>query len=356
MKNSPYMLRALYIILVPMVLLIILLNSGWLQRFIPAVSINGENFTVVRYNYYYYDYQTTFLHAHEDELDELGYDPDLDAERQDYDSSMNWKEFFQQEAEADMAETAYYCTLAEQAGYAFSEEELAPVAERVAKNTDSATDSGISIKNYYIAYYGPGMTEELYTEELTRVVKAQAYKQYLIDSYQAEGTVLAAYLDEHPGEDYSSVQLQVIMLSATPDRSTGEIGQPQLDALRSKLDALIARYESGVPFEQLQQTFSDGAVGTTLLTRSTELPDAFETHYIDGQLSFSSFYPDEQLAFVDESAGVAYFAVRTGYGDDGRVVDAAVVLGSEAVNAAQAEQASAYQPQRKTFGMLLAAS
>ena len=241
MKNNPYLLRALYIILVPMVLLIILLNSGWLQRFIPAASINGESFSVVRYNYYYYDYQTTFLHEHEQELDELGYDPDRKAEKQDYDSSMTWKEFFQQEAEAAMAETSYYLALAEQAGYVFTEEELAPVAERVAANAAAGTANGISTKNYYIAYYGPGMTEERYAEELTRVVKAQAYKQYLIDTCQIDQADIEAYLAEHPDlvhtdNDYDAAILNVITLSALPDRATGEVGQAQLEALWEMID------------------------------------------------------------------------------------------------------------------------
>ena len=355
MKNNPYMLRALYIILVPMILLIILLNSGWLQRFIPAASINGENYSVVRYNYYYYDYQTTFLHAHEHEVEELGYNPDLKAEKQDYDENLTWKEFFQQGAEARMAETAYYCALAEQAGYSFSEEELAPVVRQVAENAASATDSGISIKNYYIAYYGPGMDEERYTEELTREVKAQIYKQHLIDTYQAEADDLEVYLTEHEDTEYSSVQLQVISLNATPDRATGEIGQPQLDALQTKLEALIARYDSGVSFEELQCAFSDGEEGSILLTRATELPDQFKIHYIDQQLQPGATI-EEELSFVDEVNGVAYFAIRTGEGESGRVVDALAILGGQAIEGEYQVQQSGWLPVHNSFGMLLAAS
>ena len=351
MKNNPPMLRALYIILVPMVLLIILLNSGWLQRYVPAVSVNGEKVSVVRYNYYYYDYQTTFHRVHEDELAQMGYDPGKDAAKQTYNSSMTWKEFFQQEAETDLAETAYYCDLAEQAGYVFSDEELAPVAERVAQNAEDAAASGIKMKNYYIAYYGPGMTEEIYIEELTRVVKAQAYKKYLEENYRAEEQELTAWLEENPGEDYLAVQLQLIVMTAVPDRFTGEVGEAQLDALQSKLDALVARYEGGTSFEVLQQAFSVQKEGTVLLTKATDLPAAFADHYI-----INSEGADERLAFVDETTGTAYFAVRTGFGGSGREAAAHAVLGGIAVENMQAEQLPAYTPQHKTFGMLLTAS
>lgn len=351
MKNNPYMLRALYIILVPMVLLIILLNSGWLQRYVPAASVNGERVSVVRYNYYYYDYQTTFHSEHEDELAQMGYDPGTDPAKQSYSPTMTWKEFFQQEAEANLAMTAYYCDLAEQAGYVFSEEELAPVAERVARNAEDATASGIKMKNYYIAYYGPGMTEALYIEELTRVVKAQAYKQYLADTYEAGAEELSAWLAEHPGEDYPAVQLQIIVMKATPDRFTGEVGQPQLDALQSKLNALVGRYEGGASVESLQQAFSDQKDGSVLLTRETDLPALFADYYIDGGEQAAA-----ELAFVDETSGIAYFAVRTGFGGSGREAAAGSALGVIAVEDMQAEQMPAYAPQRKTFGMLLAAS
>ena len=351
MKNNPYLLRALYIILVPMVLLIILLNSGWLQRYVPAVSVNGERISVVRYNYYYYDYQTTFHRDHEDELSQMGYDPGGDPGKQAYDSSMTWKEFFQQEAEADLAETAYYCDLAEQAGYVFSEEELAPVAEQVARNAEEATASGIKLKNYYIAYYGPGMTEELYTEELTRVVKAQAYKQHLTGTYTAGAEELAAWLEENPGEDYPAVQLQLIVMSAVPDRFTGEVGEAQLNALQSRLDALVARYEGGSSFEELQRAFSDRKEGSVLLTQNTDLPAEFAAHYICG-----GEQADPQLAFVDVASGAAYFALRTGFGGSGREAAANAALGAIAVENMQAEQLPAYAPQHKTLGMLLAGS
>ena len=354
MKNNPYMLRALYIILVPLVLLIILLNSGWLQRFIPAATIHGDSISVVRYNYYYYDYQTTFLHAHEHELDELGYDVNLDAERQDYNESMTWKEFFQQQAEADMAETAYYCALAEAAGYQFSEEELAAVDARVEANATSATDSGISIKNYYIAYYGPGMNEERYAEELTRVVKAQVYKQHLMDTWQVDEGVLEDYLAQYVGEGYVAAELMVISMNATVDRATGEVGQPQLDALQTKLDALVARYEAGADLAELQRAFSDGEEGTVLLTRATELPGAFVAHYIDGQVEGMTV--SRQLAFLDEETATAYLAVQVGTAGNGPEAEAKAVLGAQAVEQAWQDAKSEWQPDNNAFGMLLAGS
>lgn len=92
--NHSAALRALYIILVPVVLLIILLNSGWLQRLLPAATVHGETYSVVRYNFYYFDYYNSFLEQYEDQLDELGYDPEQTDSEQIRDDGLSWKEFF----------------------------------------------------------------------------------------------------------------------------------------------------------------------------------------------------------------------------------------------------------------------
>jgi len=81
-KNNSPQLRALYIILVPIVLLIIILNSGILQKAFPAARVHGSGVSVVRYNYYYYDWYNRFLEENELRLDELGYDPSVSANSQ----------------------------------------------------------------------------------------------------------------------------------------------------------------------------------------------------------------------------------------------------------------------------------
>ena len=230
--NHSAALRALYIILVPVVLLIILLNSGWLQRLLPAATVHGETYSVVRYNFYYFDYYNSFLEQYEDQLDELGYDPEQADSEQIRDDGLSWKEFFRREAEANLAETAYYCDLAQAAGYTFSEEELAPVAEQLAKNEAQRAQYGISSNNYYISYYGAGMNEERYVQELTRKVQAQAYKAHLEVAYTPAPAEVAQWEAEHPEADYQAVHLRVITLEALPDRATGEIGSAQLDACR----------------------------------------------------------------------------------------------------------------------------
>ena len=353
--SNPALLRALYIILVPVVALIVLLNTGWLQRLLPAVTVHGERYTVVRYNFYYFDCYNAFLEENETRLDALGYDPKLSDSQQTRPDGSTWKEYFQAQAEASLAETAYYCDLAQAAGYSFTEEEHAPVAERLAANEAQRLQYGITSDNYYVSYYGPGMNEARYTQELTRKVQAQAYKAHLIGSFQPDQEALDQWLDQHPQADYRSVDLRVITLDALPDRATGQVGAEQLDALAAKLGRLTARYAQGVPFAELQASFSSRALGDEdgALTQAiaAELPGGLADWCLTRQEELAA---GDTFSYVDTASATAYFALLEGFGPDGPALEAAAALGAQAVQEAQEEAlADGYQVE-VSFGMTLA--
>ena len=352
-KNDP-IVRALYIILVPVVLLIILLNTGILQKNLTAVTVNGEKYTVARYNYYYYDYYNSFLVENEGRLDELGYDPETEDSKQYYDESTTWKEFFQAKAEASLAETAYYYDLALKAGYSFSEEELEAVDEQLAKNKEEQTLNNLSVDNYYVAYYGTGTTEASYTEELTRQVKARAYRAHLGVSYEPTQEEVDRWLAENGVTDYKAAVLRVITLTATPDRETGEVGADQLAALEAKLGRLTARYEAGVSFDELQQSFSTRTLGDKsgeLEVVAGQVPQALYDWCVTGGDKLSV---GDTAAVVDSETGTAYFAVYNGMGGSGAQLEAQAALSARAMEAERQQILENYTLVYSKLGMKLA--
>ncbi len=355
-NNTPPALRAVYIVLVPIVLLIILLNSGYLQRWVTAATVHGKSYKVVDYNYYYFDCYNDFLEENELRLDELGYDPEVEDSKQYYDADTTWKEFFQAQAEANLSETAYYCDLAEADGYQFSEEELAPVADKLAENEAFYTSYNLSAKNYYISYYGSGMTEELYTEHLTNQVRASAYKSHLLEAMEPDQTELDQLLTGQQGADYQSVRLSVITLEALPDRETGEVGEAQLDALERKLGLLAERYQSGVGFEQLQSAFSTCALGdaqgVVAVGTFSSLPQVLANWCLTDQ---DALVAGDTISVVDTETGIAYFAVLDGLGNSGVERDAVAELNGKALEAQETQAVAAdYTVDYNSFGMLLA--
>ncbi len=326
----------MYIIIVPVIILIIILNTGVMQRMLPAARLHGRTLTPVQYNFYYFDYYNEFLAENELRLDELGYDTRLSNGSQMHESGVTWQEYFRQQAEAAMAEAFYYTDQAAAAGYTFTEEDLAPMRERLAEERVFQQENGISAKNYYVAYYGRGMTERAYKAELTRLYEARAYKQHLIETTPVDPAAAAAY-EAAAAADYRAVDIRVITLDAIPDRGTGEIGAEQIAALEEKLGRLSARYASCVPFEELQQAFSTGRLGDRegVLTGATytDLPEAAAEVLLKNQ---SALAVGQAYTAVDEETGTAYFMLLDGFGSLGSERDAQRELGREAVEAAQA--------------------
>jgi len=355
------MLRVLYIILVPIVLLIIVLNTGVLQRVVPAVKVHGESYSVIRYNYYYFDYYNSFLEEHAEELDELGYDPNGNDAKQFTSEGISWKAFFLREAEKTMAETAYYYDLADAAGYMFTEEELLPIERRMAEHAAIQAGSGINAKNYYTAYYGAGMTEEAYRAELTRQVKAQAYKDYLIRSSAPTQADIDAYITANAIPDYRTADLRVITLEAQPDRETGEVGLEQENALTQKMHRLVERYDAGERFEDLQAAFSTCALGDSkgYLYDATrlDLPQNIADDLFfggDDPVSYPDGYPVGWY-MTTNSGTTEYFILLDGWGGSGPEREATLALGSDTLlSKAEAEIAADYSVNRQHFGMLLA--
>ena len=361
LNSQDPMLRALYIILVPIVVLIIILNSGMLQKVVPAASVHGDAYSVVRYNFYYFEYYNAFLEENEDRLDELGYNPKVSDTKQYTSGGLSWKAFFLREAEKSMAETAYYCDLAEAAGYVFSEEELLPVQERLEEHAASQAANNINVKNYYEAYYGSGMTEDVYTAELTRVVKAQAYKNYLISASASSRADVDAYIAQNAVPDYRTADIRVITLDAQPDRETGEVGQEQLDALSQKLDRLVTRYQAGESFESLQAAFSTKRLGDSsgYLYDATrlDLPENIAYSLLLGGLDPAA-YPNGLPVgglMIGFNGSTAYFLILDAWGGSGPEREAELALGTdELIAQADEEIAKDYQVVRHRFGMLLA--
>ena len=362
-KNHSAQLRALYIILVPIVVLIIILNSGILQKAFPATRIHGQSYSVVRYNYYYYDYYNEFLDENAQHLAELGYDPSISASGQNCsleNNEITWKEFFQRGSERNMAETAWYCDRAGEAGYEFSEEELSPIGERLAENAAFQAENNINAKNYYIAYYGSGVTESLYINELTRQVQAQAYKTHLAETAPIPAEEIAAYVAAHREADYRAMDLRIITLEATPDRETGLIGQEQEDALSRKMERLVARYEAGESFESLQAAFSTCALDKNgYLTNATrlDLPENLMYDLMGGDdpAGYPDGFPVGGYMSGRLSEGTEYFVILDGYGESGLAREAQLALGTEYVQALEDEALAAdYTVERLKPGILLA--
>lgn len=240
MKNEAKLTRAFYIIVVPVVLLMLVLNSGMLQRMLQAVTVDGEEYTGAQYNYYYFQVYQEFV---ETDYNPETYNLNASASHQYYDADTTYKEYFSDRAYKRMVLSACYDRMAKEAGYEFSEYELAPAAEEMAEIDAFCAETGIAERNYFSAYYGAGMTREIFEAELLREARAAAYRAHLMESMEWTESEVDSWLLENPTEDYSLADLWIIELNAVPARADGQVGERQLNDLEQRLARLDERWK-----------------------------------------------------------------------------------------------------------------
>lgn len=259
MKNESKVTRAFYIVIVPVVLLMILLNSGMLQRVCKAVTVDGEAYRAVQYNYYYFRVYQEFMDT---EYDPNTYNASASASGQQYDENTTYKEYFSDQAHERMVLTACYDRMADEAGYEFSEYEMAFAAELLAEVDAFYAETGISERNYFSAYYGAGMTREVFEAELLRETRAMAYRAHLAEGMEWTEAELDSWLAENPTEDYELADLWMIELNAIPARADGQVGEGQLDDLEARLTRLNERRKKeNLTMEELSERYADTVWG-----------------------------------------------------------------------------------------------
>lgn len=349
-KNNEKGLTPFYIILVPIILVVILLNSGMLQKLLPAVSVCGEDLRVTQYNYYYFSVYNGLLAS---DYTALGFDPAQSPESQTRDDGSTWRDWLCAQAEQRLVSAVYFDAQARREGYAFTEEELAPIDARTAEWTAQAALNNLSMQNYFVAYYGAGMTEDLMRRELGREVRAAAYRLHLQESYQPSEEEIDGWLARNPIEDYAAANLQLIVLEAAPDRFSGTAEDRQLDDLEERLRRLRLRYEAAPDsFSRLAAAYSvwpeAGENGGTLINqRREDLPAAVSAWCFDRPAAGQVF------SAVDRAAGEGYLAVYTGPGES--AARQAAITALQALEAAlTVQQALEAAPVEHSLGMRFA--
>ena len=302
MKNESKVTRAFYIVIVPVVLLMILLNSGMLQRVCRAVTVDGETYRAVHYNYYYFRVYQEFMDT---EYDPNTYNANASASGQQYDADTTYKEYFSGKAHERMVLTACYDRMADEAGYECSEYELAPAAELLAEIDAFCAETGISERNYFSAYYGAGMTRETFEAELLRETRAMAYRVHLAESMEWTVAELDSWLEENPTEDYELADLWLIELDAVPARADGQVGERQLNDLEARLNRLDERWKQDIcSMEELSLRYADtvwGDGGFVEHASRADLPAVVADWCFNAERS-----DYESAALMDRENGCAY--------------------------------------------------
>ncbi len=213
-RDKKYRLAVIIIccVVVALVLFVALFGSNLFYNGTAAVNVNGFEYTVADFNYNYFtvynDYYNQMYNTYGAYIQYIsGLLPSTSTSfrSQVYSETdgktMTWADFFEEAALQRMERVAMLCTEAEKAGYTLSDEDKAAVEEIITGLKTQATSYGYpDFQAYLTQFYGKGMTEKLFRENMLRDQLASGYSESINDSFTYTPQQLADHYAEHADE------------------------------------------------------------------------------------------------------------------------------------------------------------
>ncbi len=179
------------VVVVLLVALILIANSGLFYTVLPSVTVGGLKYTNAEYQYFYYGTYYNFVNTYSSYISYIGLDTSSPLSEQAcaFSEGQTWAEYFRDGALNTMTSLSAVYSAAVADGYTLSEEDAAAIDASIADMTTAAESYGYSsAKNYISAVYGRGCTEN--------TVRKLSEMQYIAAAYEADNEDAFTYTDD----------------------------------------------------------------------------------------------------------------------------------------------------------------
>ena len=159
----------------------------------------------------YADYFTSYM----------GYDTSKDDAQQKYSSTDNtWYDYFANMTVSTIKEDKALLKAADEAGYSYdkADEDYEEFQNNV---SEAASDSGVSVADYYKSAFGKNATESSIKEYVSEYLKAAAYQEQLQTDLAATDSEIKDYYEEHK-DSYDDIDYRVFKIAAGSDDDTAK--------------------------------------------------------------------------------------------------------------------------------------
>ena len=272
-SNTLYAIIALAFVVVAAASL--LWRSNIIARTATAATIDGEKYTAAEVNFYYQNAYRTFYSQNyyymtygllsldtntaldkqvmsEDDLAMMGIE--------DATEGQTWSDFFVGQALEQMTAVQNSEKKAKEEGFTYPDSIQTQAEEYMDSMSSAAAASNLSVTQYLASNFGSTMTEKVYREQLTRLLKYDAYTKAYSDSLVYDDATLQAAYDADPNS-YDKVAYESISISgsapSTTDASgnTVEATDAEKDAAKkaakAAADEMLSAYRAGETLETL---------------------------------------------------------------------------------------------------------
>ena len=293
-KRSNLLYATIAVVFVLVAVVSLVWRSNVLSRLLPAVTINGENYTAAEVTFYYQNVYQSFLSQNSYYASYLGLNvneslrgqsiDEVAAETMGVEAGTTWHEYFLDQALKQMATVQAGLDAAEAEGFVYPDSVQTQYEESVVSLESAAAESSLSTTEYLQSVLGGTMTEEVYNAQVLRMLQFTAYSNaYTAALTYTEDELEAAY-EEDPNS-YDLVSYESVSISGIADSTTDEDGntvsptQEESDAAKAAAEEaaneMLAAYEAGGDLEALAESnekasYTSGDNGTYLGDTVTE--------------------------------------------------------------------------------------
>lgn len=218
------------------------------------VKIGDHELSELEYDYYYYSAVNNYISTYGSFMSYLGLDTSVDFDKQQYDETMTWKDYFDQMT-VDEQIKPIFALLDEAQENGFTYDATEDYDAYVASIQEAADNAGISLNDYYKNYFGPYATSSNVEAFIKNGYIASAYYEQLVADNAPTAEDVTAYYDENRNSydqvDYKSIAFE------TPEfdeEATDEEKTKDLEDRQQQAEEALASIENGDTVESFELT------------------------------------------------------------------------------------------------------
>ena len=244
--------------------LLVVVNSGVLERSATAITVDGENYTAAQVNYYYYGIKNSIINSGYSSF--YGIDTSVAMDKQNMsdtakmllqvtdEGDITWDQFFRDYATRQLSVQVMAAKEAEANGMGEDDDIRAEVNEVIDSITAGAKEQGYTLKSYLKLAYGSTMTVSTFKKMMTLEEVATHYMQHYQEGLSYTESQLEEYYQAN-SSDFDVASYEYIYFKGTADSTTdadGNTVQPTeaasaaaKTAAAEAAAAALERYQAG---------------------------------------------------------------------------------------------------------------
>ena len=308
----------------------IITGTGLLQRNMTALEVGDESFSASYMNICYRNARASVLSQYGSTLASYGYPTDstLDAYTCIFDTTISFREYFMDQAEAQAKQMMVLYQEGKAAG--FEPEDPEGYADSLATLKEQAESNDMSLKQYLQAAYGKSVTEDVIESFYKLSYYTSSYYDSIYNSKDYTDAEIDAYYKEN-ADDYDVIDFYSYAFSYTKytytapkDGETVEEGQPTSEEeatqmteaaqkeAQEKAAEMVARVEKGEDFDTVAKEYfvGSGKKAEDFTTKYNEGKTVSTLSGATGTWLTDSKRTANEIAVVEDTSNTQYVVIR----------------------------------------------